>query len=60
MSLIMVDVGPDSDVKQGDEAVLIGEQGNESIWADEMAASAGTITYEILTGIKPGEVKVMG
>ncbi len=59
MSLLMVDVGLDADVRQGDEAILIGRQGDESIWADELAAEAGTITYEILTGIKPGEIKVV-
>jgi len=59
MSLIMVDAGPDSSVRQGDEAVLIGEQGGESIWADELAAASGTITYDILTALKPGSIKVV-
>ena len=59
MSLIMVDTGLESEVKPGDEAVLIGQQGGESIWADELAGLAGTITYEILTGIKPGEIRVV-
>jgi alanine racemase len=59
MSLIMVDAGAGPDVAAGDEAVLIGQQGSESIWADELAGLAGTITYEILTGIKPGEIKVV-
>jgi alanine racemase len=35
----------------GDEAVLIGSQGKESISADEVAALAGTISYEIICGI---------
>lgn len=35
----------------GDEAVLIGTQGDEEITADEMAASLGTINYEIVTQI---------
>ncbi|MGD9873359.1 MAG: alanine racemase [Kiritimatiellia bacterium] len=51
MNWIAVDVGPASGVKRGDEAVLIGEQGNESVWADELAAKCKTIAYEILTGI---------
>ena len=31
----------------GDEVVLIGTQGNETISADEMAAALDTINYEI-------------
>jgi alanine racemase len=38
----------DSPVKVGDEAVLIGEQGDERITADELAALLGTINYEIV------------
>ena len=51
MNWISADVGPDSGVKAGDEVVLIGEQGDERIWADELAKHCGTIAYEILTGI---------
>ncbi|HNR93293.1 MAG TPA: alanine racemase [Kiritimatiellia bacterium] len=51
MNWIAVDVGPDSGVKRGDVAVLIGEQGNESVWANELAQKCITIPYEILTGI---------
>lgn len=51
MNWISADLGPDSGVKAGDEVVLIGEQGNEHIWADELAKHCGTIAYEILTGI---------
>lgn len=51
MNWITVDCGPDSDVQAGDEVVLIGEQGPESIWADELARLARTIPYEILTSI---------
>ena len=35
----------------GDEAVLIGRQGNLEITVDQVAEKAGTISYEILTGI---------
>ena len=35
----------------GDEAVLIGKQGNSEIVVDQLAEKAGTISYEILTGI---------
>ena len=51
MNWISADLGPDSGVKAGDEVVLIGEQGAEKIWADELAKHCGTIAYEILTGI---------
>ena len=51
MNWISADLGPDSGVKAGDEVVLIGEQGGEKIWADELAKHCGTIAYEILTGI---------
>lgn len=53
MNWITVDAGPDATVHEGDEAVLIGEQGNEQLWADEMAAACRTIPYEILTDINP-------
>lgn len=51
MNWIAVDLGPNSGVSFGEEAVLIGTQGNESIWADELAAKCKTIPYEILTNI---------
>lgn len=38
-------------VRVGDEVVLIGRQGEESVWADELAALDGTISYEILTSL---------
>ena len=51
MNWISVDLGPNADVHEGDEAVLIGRQGDAEIWADELARHCGTIAYEILTGI---------
>ena len=53
MNWITVDVGPDSDVQMGDEVVLIGTQGGEKIWADELGRLAKTIPYELLTSINP-------
>jgi len=35
----------------GDEVVLLGAQGEERVGADELARRAGTIPYEILTGL---------
>ena len=35
----------------GDDVVLIGEQGDKSITIEELADWSGTISYEILTSI---------
>ena len=51
MDQLMVDVGPGSDVRPGDEAVLLGSQGDERIEPDEWAARLGTIAYEVVCGI---------
>ena len=50
MDQIMVDVG-DLGIKIGDEAVLIGRQGNQRISAEELACLSQTIPYEIVCGI---------
>ena len=51
MDQIVVDVTLVPGVHTGDTAVLIGADGNDCITADELAQHAGTIPYEILTGI---------
>jgi alanine racemase len=51
MDMCMVDVTDITGVQEGDEVVLIGQQGHETITADEMAAQADTIPYEILCGV---------
>ena len=51
MDLTMVDVTASPDVELGDEVVLIGRQGVEEIFVAEVAARAGTIAWEIFTGI---------
>jgi alanine racemase len=38
-------------VSPGDEAVLIGRQGEEQILAEEVAARLGTINYEVTCAI---------
>jgi len=53
MNWLTVDLGPDADVSVGDEVVLLGRQGEESIWAGELAQMCKTIPYEILTNIDP-------
>jgi alanine racemase len=50
MDQILVDCG-DGDVQPGDDVVLLGTQGNERISAEELAGLAGTINYEIVSGI---------
>jgi alanine racemase len=51
MDHMMADVTGIEGAATGDEAVLIGAQGDEIITADELAALADTISYEILTTI---------
>ena len=50
MDMLMADV-TGLDVSPGDEVVIIGRQGNDSIDVREMAAQIGTIPYEILCRI---------
>ncbi|MFZ1977714.1 MAG: alanine racemase [Bacteroidota bacterium] len=50
MDQFMVDIG-DADISPGDEAVIIGSQGNETISALDLANDMGTIPYEICTAI---------
>jgi alanine racemase len=50
MDQLMVDVtGLPRDVAPGDETVIFGRQGDEEITVNEVAAWAGTITWDILT-----------
>lgn len=51
MDMIMVDVTDLATVHVGETVTLIGQQGQESIWADEVADWIGTIPYEVLCGI---------
>jgi alanine racemase len=51
MDQILADVTSLPGINPGDEAVLIGDQGNESILARELAEQAGTISWDIFTGI---------
>lgn len=50
MDQTMVDV-TDVDCSIGDEVTLIGNDGNETITATELAQIAGTINYEVFTNI---------
>lgn len=52
MDMSLIDVTAlGAQVEPGDEVVVIGQQGNEQITAEELAAKLGTINYEIVTCI---------
>ncbi len=53
MNMFMVDVSHIKGVKQGDEVILIGNDNNEKITAEELGELAGTINYEIISRIGP-------
>lgn len=53
MDNVTIDLGPETEVKPGDEAVLIGRQGEEQILAEEVAARLETINYEVTCAISP-------
>ena len=61
MDNLTIDLGPDTEVKPGEEAVLIGPQGEEAILAEEIAARLATINYEVTCGdLGPGAAPVPG
>ncbi|HEV2094630.1 MAG TPA: alanine racemase [Rubrobacter sp.] len=49
--------GVDDGVEVGDEVVLVGEQDGERVSAEELGRLAGTINYEITTGVNPRRVE---
>jgi alanine racemase len=51
MDLTMIDVGHIPSVRVGDEVVLIGRQGQARITTDEVAATLGTINYEVVSAL---------
>ncbi|MGD2101029.1 MAG: alanine racemase [Acidimicrobiia bacterium] len=52
MDQIVIDVG-DEDIDVGEEIVLLGSQGDQTITADEWADQLGTISYEVVCSIGP-------
>jgi alanine racemase len=50
MDQTVLGLPPDLDAAVGDEVVLLGEQGDDRITAEEWATWLGTITYEVATG----------
>jgi len=57
MDQFVVDVTGIPGVAQDDEVVLVGRQGAERISAEEVASLAGTINYEITTGLLPRVIR---
>jgi alanine racemase len=51
MDNVTIELGTDTEVQPGAEAVLIGSQGEGAILAEEVAARLGTINYEVTCGI---------
>ena len=47
MDQCMVDVTDVPDVKVGDEVIIMGTDGKNTILADDIAKATGTINYEI-------------
>lgn len=53
MDVTVVNISEVPGVEVGDVATLVGRDGTETITVDEVADLAGTISYEILTGLGP-------
>jgi alanine racemase len=51
MDALMVDVTDIPEAQKWDEAVIMGEQGNEIITARDMAQLKNSVTYDVLTGL---------
>lgn len=51
MDMTMIDVTDIPGIKQGEEVIIIGGEGDARITADDIAAWRGTISYEVLCGI---------
>jgi alanine racemase len=59
MDQIVIDCGADDSVRPGDEVVLLGTQGDETITADDWARMLGTISYEVVCGVGPRMPRVL-
>lgn len=53
MDMTMVDVTDIPSVRVGDTVTLIGRDGQDAIWADELAGWTATIPYEVLCALGP-------
>ncbi|MFM7804535.1 MAG: alanine racemase C-terminal domain-containing protein, partial [Verrucomicrobiota bacterium] len=52
MDALMVDLSGVPEARIGDEAVLIGHQGAECLTVQELAVLRGTVTYDVLAGLR--------
>jgi alanine racemase len=59
MNLAMADVSDIADAAPGDEVVLLGRQGDETIGADDLARHIGTINYEVVTRVAPAAPRIV-
>jgi alanine racemase len=59
MDQIVIDCGDDASVRPGDEVVLLGTQGDETITADDWARMLGTISYEVVCGVGPRMPRIL-
>jgi alanine racemase len=53
MNMFVVDISHLKNVKNEEEVVLLGRQGQAEITAEEIAERLGTINYEIVARISP-------
>lgn len=60
MNLTVVDLGRTGEAMEGDEVVLVGRQGQDAVWADEVASWRQTISHEVLTNIRTTDIRVKG
>ncbi len=56
MDQIVIDLGPDSDARAGDQVFVFGDAGGDpngpaASTAEDWARAAGTISYEVLTSV---------
>jgi alanine racemase len=51
MDMTMFDLGPGARPRLGEEITVLGRDGDEEITADELAAHAETISYELITSL---------
>jgi alanine racemase len=60
MDLSMMQLGPVPGAEVGDEVVLIGRQGDETITAEQVADRWDTINYEVTCGISQRVPRLFG
>ena len=59
MNMMIIDVSHLPAVKVGDKAVLIGQDGNAQISAEQLAEWSGTIQYDIVSRINPNLERIL-